>query len=537
MTDCNLSFNPENDCRQKNGVSMGKLTNKAMLRLHPDRASEACKERATKKFVEASATCKKGQNFDDIADFFDNTLLGPKGLLSKVFRNTINVPTYKEAKAKRARIRAAPKSKYTQNVISILDKALKAVYKKKTREGQINEILKQMQKLSREVDKKQKGAKLFQGLVMMAEGMVSPNALGGGRMRRRGASASRVKRGGVVVEEVVVSESQDTQPNPEEEQQIVVNTPGVIRDSQGNLAVLQKAVADRYTILVEAGKADTPEAQALFKQIIVLTAASGLVVRQNQYLKMQWVRWLMPYIVIAGAVLVAAGAAYALITMVGGAAGIVTGLFAGVIGIISAGLLDIVLSSYLGYLTSFRGTGHEAFRNITQTFGEYAGDDFAGAAAAGVAAGLSAQVTGGIILFLLFLLMEAMVYTAWSGRGWSLGYGAIRVEGDTKSEPNPYTNKHGQQLLGGQLLLGGQQQQQQLQLQNPTPGGDEPVELNGGGRRRRRRKTKKRRRRKTKKRRRRRKGRSRKRVTRKIKRRCTKKRRNRGKKRRTRSRR
>ena len=121
----------------------------------------------------------------EVENYFDETLMGPKGLISMAFRHKVKVPTMKEAKEERAQYKKEPQSNYTKKVTSILRKAFKAAAKRKTLEGQMNEIVKQMQKLSRSMDKNEKGSKLFRGLLAyMTSRARSRRVVGGGRRRR-----------------------------------------------------------------------------------------------------------------------------------------------------------------------------------------------------------------------------------------------------------------------------------------------------------------------------------------------------------------
>ena len=478
----------------------------------------------------------------EVDNYFDDTLLGPRGLLSRAFRHKVKVPTLEEAKAERAQYKNAPQSNYAKKGSSILRKALKAVKKRKTLEGQMNEIVQQMQKLSSAIDKKEKGSKLFHNLLAYAEKSVNKSssqrmgvARGGGRARRRRGTASRVKRGGMLQGDDGGGVGGNIVPH-----QAPVG--------QGGVRAALAEVLARYRELVRTGQGQSNEAVQLLMQVRLMQIMVREDEQMEQHVRLGRVRAVAPYIISAAAIALAAWTSYSIVMGIEGFAAGATALGGGALRFAMVVLIDMVIaivSSMPGsrwWMAADAVAGEAHVANATARFVEYAGPSFERAAAEGARGLFGVEVAVGIILFMIFVVLQALAFLTLSARRIRLGWGAIEVERD-----DPFGAPAGG--LGGHIpahqLPGGQP----AALPAPAPpfmianaphavapavADDDEVAPEvehpaGGGRRRRRRRTKKRGRG--------RKGRSRKRVKRKMKRRRTRQRRKRGRRRRMRSRR
>ena len=519
MCDRDLNFNAENDC-----TPQGTLTRSARLRLHPDKNRGSCEEEAAEAFKHANSACmsqNKGvskplgpKGRAAVAE----TLLGPKGLITAIFKKSegIVVPTYAEMLRRRANPQEP--SPVAKKSIALVNNALKAVDNSAAKGGLPavqSALLAQIKKMVNASNSDEKGADLLSQLY----------------------KAISHKKGGAQAPEGDQAAQQ---------QQVAVQNPGAVvaipaaveRRLQGDGAIrtaLNQATV-RYSALVQQGQADSPEARALAQTIVVMNVVTQDNERRRQWLNMQRFHQIVPYITTSACIVVAGVAAYYMISTIEGAAGFVLGVGGGVIRVFVSGLIDMVMAPVrrMPYVHRYAVDGHEVLDGAVAAARNYTGDDFAGAAEEAARLGFGAEVTAGILLFLIFLLTTAMVSLPFQDREWGLGYGLVRVgrRGEAQNDANnPFLHPAQAALPAPAPMLAapavpGRIANQPANQGNAADAPDAPA-VDGGGKRRRRRRTKKRRKK--------RKGRSRKRVKR--KRRSTRKRRRNRRRRRTRSRR
>jgi len=519
MSDCNLNFNAENDC-----TPQGTLTRSARLRLHPDKNRGSCEKAANQAFINANSACMS-QNGVPVAPLgpkgraaVAETLLGPKGLIAAIFKNEkgIVVPTYAEVKNRRANPQQP--SPVAAKSIALLNTALKAVDKSAAKGGlpaAQSALLAQMKKMVDLANKKGgKGAKLLSQLYKKA---ISQKK--GGAQAPEGNQAAQQQQ--------VVAQ------NPAD---VIAIPAAVERQLRGNGAIrtaLNQATM-RYTVLVQDGQAASPEALALWQTIMMMDMVTQDNERRRQWLNMQRFHQIVPYITTCAAVVLAAAAAYYMILTIEGAAAFVLGVGGGIIRVFVSGFIDIVMAPVrrMPYMNRYAVDGHEVLEGAMAAARNYTGDDFAEAAEEARRLGFGAEVTAGILLFLIFLFTTAIVSLPFQDREWAVGYGLVRVgrraEAQDNANPFLYPAAAAAALPAPAQPIAAPAPVAMINNPPANPGDPGVVaEVDGGGKRRRRRRTKKRRKK--------RKGRSRKRVKR--KRRSTRKRRRNRRRRRTRSRR